>query len=285
MVQKNGLKILQSSLWLIFTSYLSLNALNAAAQNGVYEPETICGDLRSRNYPEYHECFTHLENTAIINSQNRVQRNGNNLCLHPPTGDKICLSNQETNNQNDQLIERYYYFGTPENLEDVATVRYQSSNMLTDDVGIYLFISLKNGKLLAHTPATAQQLAFSPDGQFLAAYNSDISQYVPHLKIWNIDHSPNPQEWDVTLQLLSPFALGDSSDFYDAQLSWLNEKTLNIYSPSQHSRATFYYRCGNESSFYAQQVQITSHKIHFAQPENCSTGSWGIHLETTRKTY
>lgn len=281
MLQKHLNKIIQSNLWIIFTGCISVSSLNAAAQSDLYEPEAICGDLRSSNYPEYHECFTHLENTAIINSQNRIQRNGDTLCFQPYTGTKICLSNQDTDNQNIQLIERYYYLGTPDNLENVATVRYQSSNMFTDDIGIYLFISLKNGKLLAHTPATAQQLAFSPDGQFLAVYNSDIAQYVPYLEILNIDRTSDPQEWDITFKLLSPFALGDSSDFYDAQLSWLNEKTLNLYSPSQHSRVSFYYHCDHENSFYALQAQITPHKIDFSEPENCSGGSWSIHFETT----
>lgn len=180
--------------------------------------------------------------------------------------------------------ERYYYFGTPPHLGDIAVIRYQSREYDFDEFSAYLFISLKNGQLLAHMPATAQQMAFSPDSRFLAAYNTFNVQYVPTLKIWRIDHSKNPQKWETEIHFIAPFAsfsaTGDD-EASNAILSWTETQEVSLHRAEQQSTLSLRYICGNTELFYALDAQITERGITFSQSDdesedNCKNPVWSI---------
>jgi len=271
--------LIRQILCLLFTGALLFAAPPiATAQNTAYQPDAACSEVADQNYPEYHECFSAIEKKAIAAAPSgQVKRHDDTLCIHPQSSKPICFTNQERDYQKDLDLEHYYYLGTPPNLDQVALIVNKTSNMDTDDTGLYLLISLKNGQLLAHMPTTAQQLAFSPDGRFLAGYDNNIVQYPPALKIWQIDHSPAPKEWNVVLHLLNPIALTGHMDIYDAELSWANN-AFQLYSPEHHNKLSITPVCNDDYLFYAGQAQITDEGLEFNWSENCAQVSWSLHL-------
>lgn len=262
---------------------LNAQAKNKTDQGFIYQPHAVCGDASDGNYPEYHDCFERLESAAIKTAKGQIIRDKDTLCLKPQTGEKICFSNLEASNEGSE-IAHYYYFGHPLDLKDVAVIHLKSGAYNMDEFGEYFFISLNNGKLLAHMPSTAQQLVFSSDKRFLAGYNALIVYYPTQLKIWRIDHSQNPKAWNIEVNLVGVFEKITDMQ-YDAQavLAWESDEgenllTLKTPNPS-HGSYTIKHFCTQDMPIYDPKVEIIDKQLKFSEYENpCDSGSWMINF-------
>ena len=258
-------------------------AQNKSASGSIYEPEAVCNDVKGQNHSAYHECFSGLESKAIKASEGRVTRQNSKLCLKPKTGSEICFTNRLGSEENDDYeIAYHYYFGTPPGLKDIAVVRSNSGEIDLDEFGEYFFISLINGNVLAHMPATAQQMAFSPDGRFLAGFNSFVIAYTSQLKVWRVDNSSNPQTWQVELNLLGLLEKVMEKHGMETTLNWSDNATLKL-STQTKPFATYMitHSCASDSNpFYDLKAKVVNQKLELSEYEDpCSSGGWIVNIQ------